>query len=63
MIDKKLMVVSSMENWAGAGLEKDFLKIHFEGFPRDPVVKALHFPCRYMGSTPGQGTKTPHDTQ
>ena len=55
MIDKKLMVVSGRENWAGAGLEKDFLKIHFEGIPCDPVVKTLHFPCRVHGFNPWSG--------
>lgn len=55
MIDKKLVVVSGRENWAGAGLEKDFLKTHFEGFPRDPVVKTPHFPCRVHGFNPRLG--------
>ena len=33
------------------------------GFPGCPVVKTLHFHCRGMSLTPGQGTKILHATQ
>ena len=63
MIGKKLVVISSRENWAGAGLETDFLKIHFEAFLVIQWLRVHTSHAGYMGSIPGQGTKTPHDTQ
>ena len=63
MIGKKLVVISSRENWAGAGLKTDFLKIHFEAFLVIQWLRVHTSHAGYMGSIPGQGTKTPHDTQ
>ena len=63
MIGKKLVVISSRENWAGAGLETDFLKIHFEAFLVIQWLRVHTSHAGYMGSIPCQGTKTPHDTQ